>query len=68
MASTTDAAPRRHCRQTCLRRSTSARSFCRLERGSLVACEPDAAQITTYASPTPDGIARLSVSWAMLAI
>ena len=33
--------------------------FCRLEGGSLVPCEPDAAQIITYTSPTIEGQTEL---------
>ena len=37
----------------------SRRSFYRLESGSLVPCEPNAAQIITYTSPTIDDEAEL---------
>ena len=38
---------------------TSVRSFYRLENGSLISCEPNAAQIITYTSPTIDDEAEL---------
>ena len=42
---------------------TSARSFYRLENGSLIRCEPNAAEVISYTSPTIDDEAELQAQY-----
>jgi len=47
------------------RATTGVRSFYRLETGSLVPCEPNAAQIITYISPTIEDEAELQQQYSI---